>query len=54
MTFQAGLLAFGSIYFLHLPILFGGKTVAYADFVPDYSGGTAPDLNGIPYYAQCT
>ena len=23
-----------------------------ADFVPDYSGGTAPDFNGIPYQAR--
>jgi hypothetical protein len=25
------------------------ETVAFADFVPDYSGGTAPDFNGISY-----
>ena len=25
------------------------KTVAYADFVPGYSGGTVPDLHGVPF-----
>ena len=28
------------------------KTVVSPDFVPDYSGGTAPEFNGIPYYAN--
>jgi len=23
----------------------------FADFVPDYSGGTAPEFHGIPYYS---
>ncbi|BBO80650.1 hypothetical protein DSCO28_12160 [Desulfosarcina ovata subsp. sediminis] len=43
---KAGLLAFGSSYSPHLPIL---ETVAFTDFVPDHSGGTTPDLHGIPY-----
>jgi hypothetical protein len=28
------------------------KQWLFADFVPGYSGGTAPDFNGIPYYAD--
>ncbi len=27
------------------------ETVAAKNFVPDYSGGPAPDFHGIPYYA---
>jgi hypothetical protein len=46
---KAGLLASGSFYFPHLPVSMRSETVASADFVPGYSGGTAPDLNGIPY-----
>jgi hypothetical protein len=45
--FKAGLLASGSSYFPHLPVCLE-QTVAYADFVPDYSGGTTPDFHGIP------
>ena len=45
---KAGLLAYGSAYFLRLPISLLLETVAYAEFVSDYSGGTAPDSNGIP------
>ena len=48
---KAGLLALGSFYFLHLPISLIPETVVFADFVPDHSGGTAPDFNGIPYQA---
>jgi hypothetical protein len=46
---KAGLLAYGSTYFLRLPVSLLLKTVARADFVSDYSGGTAPGSNGIPY-----
>jgi len=48
---KAGLLAFGSFYSLHLPVSVIHGTVASTDFVPDYSGGTAPDSNGISYQA---
>jgi hypothetical protein len=48
---KAGLLALGSSYSLRLPVSVIHKTVASADFVPDYSGGTAPDSNGISYQA---
>jgi hypothetical protein len=48
---KAGLLAFGSFYSLRLPVSVTHGTVARTDFVPDYSGGTAPDSNGIPYHA---
>ena len=41
---KAGLLALGSAYFPRLPISFVRETVAFADFVPDHSGGTAPDF----------
>jgi len=46
--FKAGLLTFGSSYFPRLPIAFLAK-VAFADFVPEHSGGTVPDFHGIPY-----
>ncbi len=45
---QAGLLAHGSIYSPDLPIS-DIETVALPDFVPVHSGGTAPELHGIPY-----
>ncbi len=46
---QAGLLALGSTYSPPLPIRLICRTVAFfADFVPDHSGGTAPELNRIP------
>jgi len=44
---QAGLLADGSSYSYGLP----GYPVAITTFVPVHSGGTAPDLHGIPFYA---
>ncbi len=46
----AGLLAFGSLYLPRLPIRLVPES-GCAAFVPDYSGGTAPDFNGIPYSA---
>jgi hypothetical protein len=49
---KAGLLAFGSIYFPRLPVSEFNETVAVADFVPDHSGGTTPDLHGIPSYSH--
>ena len=48
-VFKAGLLTFGSSYSLHLPIALFHVIVVLAEFVPDYSGGTAPEFNGIPY-----
>jgi hypothetical protein len=56
----AGLLASGSNYSLHLPAAgLEGKTdiglpaklpaVAFAEFVPGYSGGTATDSHRLPY-----
>ena len=45
----AGLLALGSTYSPHLPASLEYNAVALAAFVPDYSGGTAPGLHGIPY-----
>jgi hypothetical protein len=56
----AGLLASGSNYALHLPAAgLGGKiefrlpdklpAVAFAEFVPGYSGGTATDSHRLPY-----
>jgi hypothetical protein len=42
---QAGLLTHGSTYSPRLP----GFPVAYVDFVPVHSGGTAPDSHGIPH-----
>ncbi|AOY57503.1 conserved uncharacterized protein [Desulfococcus multivorans] len=44
---KAGLLVFGSSYYSHLPICVS-QTVVFANFVPDYSGGTTPDFHGIP------
>ncbi len=47
--YPAGLLALGSIYSPRLPIPIKYGTVAFlADFVPDYSGGTAPEFHRIP------
>ena len=40
--YWAGLLALGSSYSPHLPIV---KTVAFVGFVPDYSGGSAGALH---------
>jgi hypothetical protein len=48
---KAGLLAYGSLYSPHLPVRHVCRAVAVTDFVPDYSGGTTPDLHGIPNYA---
>jgi hypothetical protein len=45
LSAQAGLLAHGSSY---SPCLPGESPVAIMDFVPVYSGGTAPDFHGIP------
>jgi len=45
LTTQAGLLAHGSFYSPRLP----GIPVARVDFVPVHSGGTAPELHGIPF-----
>jgi hypothetical protein len=42
---QAGLLTHGSAY---SPCLPGETPVAFMDFVPVHSGGTAPDFHGIP------
>ena len=46
---KAGLLARGSIYSFAPSHLIRTKQWYYANFVPVYSGGTAPDSNGIPY-----
>jgi hypothetical protein len=45
LSAQAGLLAHGSSY---SPCLPGESPVALMDFVPVYSGGTAPGFHGIP------
>ncbi len=45
---KAGLLASGSAYCPTLPTGVW-PAVAMSDFVPGYSGGTAPELHGIPY-----
>jgi hypothetical protein len=42
-----GLLASGSTYFPRLPV---GSTVAFAGFVPGYSGGTATDSHRLPLF----
>ncbi len=52
LNVKAGFLASGSSESLRLPIrflliCFNGQWQR-AGFVPDYSGGTAPDSNGIP------
>jgi hypothetical protein len=44
---KAGLLTFGSSRHPHLPIQ-DIEQWYFANFVPDYSGGTAPDFHGIP------
>ncbi len=51
---QAGLLTFGSFYLPRLPGSENFKKSQWhiAVFVPDYSGGPAPDLNGVPYSAH--
>ncbi len=41
-TRKTGLLAFGSSWFLHLPIRRKRTVVFFADFVTDYSCGAAP------------
>ena len=46
---NAGLLAYGSIPVLRLPISFEKKQWHIADPVPVYSGGTAPDLHRLPF-----
>jgi hypothetical protein len=46
---KAGLLTFGSFYSPHLPVTLAVAAVVFADFVPEYSGGTVPDLHGIPF-----
>ena len=52
---MAGLLTYGSFYFLHLPISFCCETVVFADFVSEYSGGSVPESNRFPYQAfECT
>jgi len=45
----AGLLALGSSYSPRLPISLERDSGEFAAFVPDNSGGTAPDFHGIPY-----
>ena len=45
---KAGILTLGSLYFPRLPVSID-EAVASADFVPEHSGGTVPDFNGIPY-----
>jgi hypothetical protein len=45
----AGLLAPGSSYSPRLPISLKRDSGEFAAFVPDNSGGTAPDLHGIPF-----
>jgi len=45
----AGLLALGSSYLPRLPISLERDSGEFAAFVPDDSGGTAPDFHGIPY-----
>ena len=45
----AGLLAPGSSYSPRLPTPLKQGSDKFAAFVPDNSGGTAPDLHGIPY-----
>jgi hypothetical protein len=45
----AGLLAHGSSYSPRLPTPLQRCSGNVATFVPDNSGGTAPDLHGIPY-----
>jgi len=51
MNVMAGLLTFGSIYSPRLPDLFGGRSVAIADFVPEHSGGSVPESHRLPYWA---
>ncbi len=48
---QAGLLALGSTYSPHLPVLISDSGTKVG-FVPQYSGGTAPDFHGIPFSIQ--
>jgi hypothetical protein len=49
---QAGLLTLGSSYLPRLPIQRILDSDIFAVFVPDYSGGPAPDLHGIPSHAR--
>ena len=49
VVFKAGLLTPGSVYFLGLPIRLPSNSGAWTDFVTGYSGGTVPELHGIPY-----
>jgi len=51
MKVVAGLLTFRSIYFPRLPDLFGDRSVALADFVPEHSGGSAPEFHRFPCLA---
>jgi len=46
---RTGLLTDGSSYRPRLPDLFEQISGIFAAFVPDYSGGTVPDFNGIPF-----
>ena len=43
---KAGILTPGSFYHLRLPDIL---SVAFAGFVPGYSGGPVPDFHGIPF-----
>jgi len=43
---KAGILTPGSLYHLRLP---DNLSVAFAGFVPGYSGGPVPDFHGIPF-----
>ena len=45
----AGLLTYGSFYWLRLPVAAGRNSGIYTAVVPDYSGGPVPDFHGIPY-----
>ncbi len=48
LCFQAGLLTPGSSYLLRLPIYLW-QTVAYATFVPGYSGGPVLEFHEVPF-----
>jgi hypothetical protein len=47
LVIQAGLLTPGSSYSSAFPSAYGGQWPW--NFVPGYSGGTAPDSHGIPF-----
>jgi len=49
LSIKAGLLTSGSSYTLYLPTGFNTRKWIFTEFVPDNSGGTAPDFHGIPF-----